>query len=197
VVALIAALHASVQRLGWLAPPAFVAATVLALMLLVVPAWVCTLLAGALFGPVLGTIAALIGITAGASAVFAMARAGLVGLRPAKSGLAARVAAELRQGAVPYVIALRLVPVFPFTLINLVAGAAGMAPLRFALGTFIGVIPSTLIYASLGDALIDLAQRGETFDAGLLQRPPVLVPLLALAALAVSPVLLRRRSRRE
>jgi uncharacterized membrane protein YdjX (TVP38/TMEM64 family) len=191
------ALRAALLAWAWLAPPAFIAATALALMVLVVPAWFCTLAAGVLFGTALGAVYALLGVTLGAMAVFGMARAGLVGLK-LDGDLAARVAAELRAGALLYVVAFRLVPVFPFTLVNVVAAAAGVPLHRFALGTLIGIIPSTLIYASFGDLLIDLARRGEALDIDLVRRPRFVLPLLALALLAVSPMLLRRfRSRRD
>ena len=57
------ALRAALLAWAWLAPPAFIAATALALMVLVVPAWFCTLAAGVLFGTALGAVYALLGVT--------------------------------------------------------------------------------------------------------------------------------------
>jgi len=187
-------LRALAQHWGALGLGAFVLADAAALSALVVPAWFCTLIAGLLFGPWVGATAALAGTVAGASAVFAMARAGF-----AKRGtvLPPRWAARLQTHALVSLIALRLLPVVPFTLVNIAAGLAGVGAGRFALGTAIGILPSVVIYARLGDALLAGGGAGERPGTGLLLRPDILLPLLALALLAVVPALLGRLGRRR
>ena len=85
-----------------------------------------TLTAGFLFGPWLGAIYALVGATLGATVVFLAARSGLYGLAARAGPRGRRLEAGFRADAFNYLLVLRLIPVFPFWLVNLVAGLAGM-----------------------------------------------------------------------
>jgi uncharacterized membrane protein YdjX (TVP38/TMEM64 family) len=151
-----------------------------------------TIAGGFLFGRWFGTLYAIVGATAGASLFFLAARAGLARLAAAALPQAARLQAGFRRNAFSYLLMLRLVPLFPFWLVNLVAGAAGLRLGVYVLGTFLGIIPATFVYASLGSGLGTLlAQRREP-DLAIVFRPGVLLPLIGLALLALLPVLYRR-----
>src|SRR5438876_9179018 len=91
-----------------------------------------TLASGFLFGPWAGTAYALIGATLGAIVVFLAARAGLAGL--AAGPWVRRFEAGFRRNGLNYLLVLRLIPIVPFWLINLVAGAAGLRLWVFVLG---------------------------------------------------------------
>jgi uncharacterized membrane protein YdjX (TVP38/TMEM64 family) len=185
-------LHETADRWELTAPILFIAANAAMLMALVVPAWFCTIVAGLLFGRWLGTTYALVGTTFGAVGVFLIARAGLSGLTERTGTRAAAVAAGFRSNAFSYMVVLRLVPLFPFTLVN-IAAALGRLPLRiYVLGTLVGILPSVLIYASLGDLLMDLARQDQLPDTNLLRQPKFLLPLLGLAVLALLPPLVAR-----
>ena len=80
---------------------------------------------------------------------------------------------------------LRLVPLFPFWLVNLVAGAVGLRLWVYLVGTFIGIIPGTFIYASLGRGLGTLVAAGRSPGLAILRQPGVLLPILGLAALSL------------
>jgi uncharacterized membrane protein YdjX (TVP38/TMEM64 family) len=148
-----------------------------------------TLAGGFLFGPWLGTAYALIGATTGATVVFLAARAGLAGLAARAGPWVRRFEAGFRRNGLNYLLVLRLIPIVPFWLINLVAGAAGLRVWVFVFGTFFGMIPVSFIYASLGNGLGTLAEEG--WPPNLL-RPSVLLPILGLAALALLPLIFRR-----
>ncbi len=148
-----------------------------------------TLAGGFLFGPWLGSAYALIGATTGATVVFLAARAGLAGLAARAGPRVRRFEAGFRRNGLNYLLVLRLIPIVPFWLINLVAGAAGLRLWVFVLGTFFGMIPVSFIYASLGNGLGTLAEEG--WPPNLL-RPSVLLPILGLAVLALLPVIYRR-----
>ena len=184
------------DAVGGLAPLLFIAVNIAVLMLLVVPSWFCTIVAGLLFGPWLGTLYALVGTTAGATTVFLMARSGLGGLADRAGPQVAGLGRALRGDAVPYVVFMRLVPVFPFALVNIVAGLAGLRLRAFVIGTAIGIVPSVVIYANIGDLLMDLTERGTLPDTDLLREPRLLLPLLGLAVLALLPIVVRRWRRR-
>ena len=154
--------------------------------------WLFTLAGGFLFGPWLGTAYALIGATTGATVVFLAARAGLAGLAARAGPWVRRFEAGFRRNPLNFLLVLRLIPIVPFWLLNLVAGAIGL-PLRvFVIGTLIGMVPVSFIYASLGNGLGTLAEEGRPPDPAILFRPSVFLPLLGLAALALLPVIFKR-----
>ena len=151
-----------------------------------------TIAGGFLFGRWLGALYSVIGATVGATLFFVAARAGLARLAAGAVPRAAQLQAGFQRNAFSYLLVLRLVPLFPFWLVNLVAGAAGL-PLRvYVLATFLGIIPVTFVYASLGSGLGAVLAQGREPDLAVVFRPGVLLPLLALAALALVPVLYRR-----
>ncbi|HEX3864395.1 MAG TPA: TVP38/TMEM64 family protein [Stellaceae bacterium] len=164
-----------------------------ALVALSVPGAVLgTLAAGFLFGPWLGTVCALIGATIGATIVFLAARAGLAGLLARAGPWLRRFEAGFRDNALSYLLVLRLVPVFPFWLVNLAAGIIGLPLWIYVIATFVGMIPGAFVYASLGNGIGALIEQGRTPDLSIILQPSVLLPIVGLAALALLPVIFKR-----
>jgi uncharacterized membrane protein YdjX (TVP38/TMEM64 family) len=181
-----------------LAAAAFVLAYAAATALSVPGASVLTLAGGLLFGAAPGAAYAVAGATLGAVGVFLAARSALGGsLRRRAGPWLDRFAAGFRDDAFSYLLVLRLVPLFPFWLVNLVPAFLGVRLGTFALATLVGIVPGTLVYASVGAGLGAVLDAGRTPDLGVLLRPQVLLPLLGLAALALVPVAYRRFGRRE
>jgi uncharacterized membrane protein YdjX (TVP38/TMEM64 family) len=159
-----------------------------------------TIAGGFLFGPWLGTAYTVIGATSGAAVVFLAARAGLAGLVARAGPWVRRLEDGFRRNGLYYLLVLRLIPIVPFWLVNLVAGAVGLPLSVFVLGTLIGIIPVTFIFASLGNSLGTLVDDGRAPDAAILYRPGVFLPILGLAVLALVPVVYqwwRARTGRE
>jgi uncharacterized membrane protein YdjX (TVP38/TMEM64 family) len=156
-------------------------------------ALVFTIAGGFLFGTVLGAALAVTGATLGATALFLVARTALgEGLRGRAGGALGRMAAGFRRDALSYLLVLRLVPLFPFFVVNLACAFLGV-PLRiYVLGTLIGIVPGSLVYASVGRGLGSVFDRGESFSAAGVLTPEVVGALLGLAALALVPVAYRR-----
>jgi uncharacterized membrane protein YdjX (TVP38/TMEM64 family) len=154
-----------------------------------------TLASGFLFGPWLGAIYALIGATLGASAVFLAARAGLAGLAERAGPRVQRLKSGFRENAFSYLLCLRLVPIFPFWLVNLVAGASGMQLSTYVAATFFGMIPGAFVYAGIGNGISALIASGQQPDHYMIFRPNILLPLIGLAALALLPVAYKSWSR--
>lgn len=159
---------------------------------------VLTLAGGFMFGTIPAACYIVTAATIGAVLVFLAARSALADLLRARVGpWFGRLADGFQRDAWSYMLILRLVPVFPFFVVNLVPAFLGV-PLRcFAVTTFFGIIPATFIYAAIGNGL------GETLAASdgprLSVAPSVWLGLVGLATLAAAPIawkwLQRRKSR--
>lgn len=153
--------------------------------------------AGALFGVPLGVAVVVLGASLGAALAFLLARAALGGWVARRAGpLLDRVRPILERDGFPALLAMRLMPVVPFWLINLASSLAGMRLLPFVLATFLGIAPAAFVYVSTGAGLGDAMASGVPLGPGVLLRPEVLLPLLGLALLALVPVAWRRLRRR-
>ena len=157
-----------------------------------------TLAGGFLFGPWEGGSLVVIGATLGATAIFLAARTALADFIQARVGPRIRAMEDgFRKNAFSYLMVLRLVPVFPFFLVNLAAGLLGVPLGTYVVATFVGIIPGTFVYAGLGNGLGQIFDSGATPDLGLIFKPAVLLPLLGLALLSLLPILWRRYAARR
>lgn len=153
-------------------------------------ALVMTLLGGFLFGIWLGSLLTVIGATVGSTLLFLAARTAFGDLLRARAGpTLQKMEAGFRKNALSYLLVLRLVPLFPFFLVNLAPALLGVPLATFIAATFIGIIPGTLVYSSVGAGLGAILKRGETPDLWIICRPEILGPLLGLALLALLPAL--------
>ncbi len=178
---------------GALAAAAYVGVYALAVAFSVPGATVLTLAGGFLFGTMAATAYAVAGATLGAIAVFLAARSALGGLLRAKAGpWVERLEGGFRANAFSYTLFLRLVPLFPFWLVNLVPAVLGVPLGTYALATLVGIVPGALVYASVGNGLGAVLDAGGRPDLGLVFAPKVLLPLLGLGALSLLPVLVKR-----
>ena len=183
---------------GLLAALAFIGIYTVVTALSLPAASIVTLVGGFLFGTVLGTIWAVIGATIGAIAVFLAARSAFSALLRSKAGSAlARLEAGFKRDAFSYLMFLRLVPVFPFWLVNLAAAFLGVNLRTYAVATFFGIIPGTTVFSAVGAGLGSVFEKGEKPDLGIIFSPPILLPILALAALSLAPILYRRFKERR
>ena len=157
-----------------------------------------TIVGGVLFGAWFGAGYSVFAATIGATIVFVAARAGFAGLLTDAGPQLRRLEAGFHKHPLNYLLVLRLVPAFPFWLVNLVAGATGMRLPTYLLGTFFGMMPAAFVYASLGSGLGSVIAEGRRPDFHVLSRPQILLPIVGLALLALMPVFLRRwREARE
>jgi uncharacterized membrane protein YdjX (TVP38/TMEM64 family) len=133
--------------------------------------------------------------------LFLAVRAGLgdgVAARIARGGGAvARLQAGLQANPWSALLTMRLLPVVPFFVANVLPALAGVRLWPHAVTTFAGIFPGALVFTSVGAGLGAVLDRGETPDLGVIFSPPVLLPLLGLAALSAAPMVVRalRRDR--
>jgi uncharacterized membrane protein YdjX (TVP38/TMEM64 family) len=168
-----------------------------------------TMSGGILFGTLLGGLAALVSATIGATIIFLIASSACGGSLFRRAGpLAAKIADGICADAFSYLLFLRLVPAFPFFLVNLAAALVGVKLRTFVIATAIGIIPATFVYAFFGDGLDSVLAAQDAayqncvasgaadcrlhFDLATLATPRLIAALAALGAIALVPVAVRR-----
>lgn len=151
---------------------------------------VMSMTGGFLFGWIAGIFYILIGATIGATVLFLAAKTALGdALRNRTKGAIRKLEDGFRENAFNYLLFLRLVPALPFWIVNLVPAFLGVSLRTYVLATFIGIIPGAAVYSSIGNGLGAVFDEGGTPDLGLIFNPQILIPIIALAVLALVPVL--------
>lgn len=152
-----------------------------------------TLIGGFLFGAVAGTAYVVGGATLGAALLFLAARSAVgTGLRDRAGPWLGKLEDGFRRNAFSYLLFLRLIPVFPFFVVNLVPALLGMRLLPYLAATLIGILPASAIYVYAGVGLGSVFDRGETFSLSGILTPEMTAALIGLAFLALLPVLVGR-----
>jgi len=174
---------------------AFVAVYALIVAFSLPGATMATLTGGFLFGVFPGVLYNVVAATMGAVALFVAVRAGAghetAARIAARGGAAARLQAALKDNEWSVLFLMRLVPAVPFFLANLIPAFVGVRTDRFVITTFLGIIPGTLVFTSVGAGLGEVFARGETPDLSILFTPAVMGPILGLAALSALPILVK------
>ena len=154
---------------------------------------VMTILGGFLFGPWLGGTLSVVGATVGATAVFLAARYAIADFLKAKLGSSMlKMEKGFNETPLNYLLFLRLIPLFPFWLVNLIPALLHVPIKIYIFGTAIGIIPGTLIYSLLGDGLGALLAAGQDINLGLIFELRFLLPVCGLGVLVLMPVLYKK-----
>ena len=192
---------------------AYMALYVVAVALSLPGAAFLTVVGGFLFGVAVGASAAAIGATVGATLIFLIARTALgEPLLRRAGGRVNQLAEGFRNDAFNYLLFLRLVPAFPFFLVNLVAAFAGVRFGSFVAATIIGIIPAALVFAMAGTGLDSVIAAQNTayqqciaghgseshasdcrmvFDPMDILTPQLIAAFIALGLLALMPVVVK------
>jgi uncharacterized membrane protein YdjX (TVP38/TMEM64 family) len=184
------ALQDWVQRAGAAAPIAFMLLYALATVFFL-PGSVLTLAGGALFGPILGTLLNLTGATIGATLAFLISRYLASDWVTRKTGgkLSALINGVEAEGW-RFVAFVRLVPLFPFNLLNYALGLTRIKLSHYVLASYLFMFPGAIAYTYLGYAGRETLGGGED----LIQK--ALLALALLAVIAFIPRLVARMRRR-
>ena len=159
-------------------------------------ATILTLTGGFLFGTFPGVLFNVTGASLGAVAIFLAARTGF-GARfsqriEGRGGAIGKLKDGLKENEWSYLFLMRLVPVVPFFVANLLPAFVGTSVWRFVVSTVFGIMPGALVYTSVGAGLGEVFAAGDRPDLGIVFEPYVLGPLLGLAALSALPILVKR-----
>lgn len=160
---------------------------------------VMTITGGFLFGQWLGTAYVIFAATIGATILFLAAKTALGDVLRAKAGpFLQRMEAGFQENALSYLLVLRLIPLFPFFIVNLVPAFLGVSLKVFVIATFVGIIPGSFVYATVGAGLGSIFDSGEEFSAGSILTPEIVTALVGLAVLAMLPVAYKKlRAKRD
>lgn len=179
----------------WESVSVYVVLYVLVVGLSLPGALVMTLGGGFLFGALEGAAAAVTGVSVGSVLMFLAAQTAVGdGLRDwlqRRSPLVEKLEREVRHHPFTTTLTLRLIPAAPICLVNLAAGFVRMPLAPYALATVIGVVPSTFLYASVGDGLDRLFDTVEPDALMSVIRSELALPALGLLCLAALPLALR------
>lgn len=154
---------------------------------------VLTVAGGLLFGIPAGVVLTVLGATAGAAIVFLVARSAAGDALRTKAGpFVSSMADGFRKDAFNYLLFLRLVPAFPFWVVNLAPALLGMRLMPYVLRTAIGIIPGTTVFSLFGASLGEVFDRGGEVSLKSVVSPTMIAAFVGLGLLSLLPIAIRR-----
>ncbi len=158
-------------------------------------ATIATLTGGFLFGTAFGTFFNVTGATIGAVLIFLAARNGFGEKLGAKlessDGAIKKIKDGIDENQWSMLFLIRLVPAVPFFVANLLPAFLEVSLHRYALSTFLGIIPGALVFTSVGAGLGEVFAAGETPNLGIIFEPHIIGPILGLCLLAALPIAIK------
>ncbi len=150
-------------------------------------------ISGYLFGLVWGTIFAVLGAGIGATLLFLAVNSALGDWLEQRAGPWVKGLEQgFQRNAFNYLLSLRLIPIVPFWVTNIVAALLNVKLQTFVVATFLGIIPETLLYIWMGSGLEHTFKSGQTLSLSLLFAPSNLIPLVVLGLLPLIPLVYKR-----
>lgn len=153
---------------------------------------------GFLFGSLLGSFWIVVGATVGATGIFLAAKTAFGDVLRAKAGpFLAKMEDGFKENAFSYMLVLRLVPLFPFFIVNLVPAFLGVNLRTYVVATFIGIIPGAFVFATVGAGLGSVFDANEEFSFSGILTPQVWAALIGLAVLSLLPIVHKKLKARK
>lgn len=152
-----------------------------------------TVAGGFLFGTVAGTVYVVAAATLGATIIFAVARSAVGdSLRRRAGPWLTRTEAGFRENAFSYLLVLRLVPLFPFFVVNLVPAFLGVSLRTYVIATLVGIVPGSFVFVSVGSGLGSVLDMAGDMSLGNVLTADIVAALIGLSLLSLLPVAYRR-----
>ena len=168
-----------------------------------------TISGGFLFGWFVGGLVTVVAATLGATVLFIIAATSVgEALRERAGPWLKKLEAGFKDNALSYLLFLRLVPAFPFWLVNIAPAFLGVSLRTYIIGTFVGIIPGTFVFAFLGPGLDSIiveqqekvatckasgqAVCEESFQLGSLITTEIILSFVALGVISLLPIALKR-----
>lgn len=152
-----------------------------------------TVSGGFLFGALFGAVFSVLGATTGATLLFLAARSAFGDVLRTRAGSGIDKMREgFQNNALNYLLFLRLVPVFPFFLVNLVPAFLNVRLPVYVFGTFIGIIPGSVVFTLVGSGLDEIFARGEDLSLSSVLSIEMILGFTGLGLLSLVPVIYKR-----
>ena len=152
-----------------------------------------SILGGFIFGVPLSTVYVVVGATIGATIIFLAARTAIGDLLKRKaSPFLAKMEAGFKKNTTSYLLFLRLLPLFPFWLVNIAAAFFNVKTRTYLWTTVLGIIPGAYVFTQAGRGLGAIFDSGKKFSVESIFNTEVKIALVVLALFALIPIFVKR-----
>ena len=200
-----AAMHEYVNNNFWVSASAYLGLYTIATALLFPAASLLTIAGGLVFGAMLATVVTDIGATLGATILFLTVRSSFGSFLSERAGpFLAKLSDGFKSNAFSYLLFLRLVPAFPFWLVNIAPAFFNVPVKTYVIATGIGILPGTFAYALLGEGLDSLIAAQEMANPGCAQAgtceidlsaavtPEIVAAIVGLIVVSILPIAIKK-----
>ena len=157
---------------------------------------IASLTGGFLFGLTFGTFLNVTAAATGATLIFLAAKNGfgnkLTQRIDASEGSIRKIRDGIKRDEISYLLLIRLIPIIPFAVANLVPALFGVSLRNFFFTTYIGIIPGGLVFTWLGSGLSDIFKQNQEPNFSIIFEIYVIGPILCLCLLSFLPIILKK-----
>ena len=157
---------------------------------------IASLTGGFLFGLAFGTFLNVTAAATGATLIFLAAKNGfgnkLTQRIDASEGSIRKIRDGIKKDEISYLFLIRLIPIIPFAVANLVPALFGVSLRNFFFTTYIGIIPGGLVFTWLGSGLSEIFKQNEEPNFSIIFEIYVIGPILCLCLLSFLPIILKK-----
>ncbi len=152
-----------------------------------------TVIGGFLFGQILGVTYVVVAATIGATILFLIAKTAIGDALEARMGpWMKKMELGFQENAFNYLLVMRLIPIFPFFVVNLVPAFLGVRLKTYFLATLLGIIPGTFVFVQIGAGLGSIFESGKEFTLAGALTTDIILALAGLAILSLLPILYKK-----
>ncbi len=152
-----------------------------------------TVIGGFLFGQIYGVTYVVVAATTGATILFLIAKTAIGDALEARMGpWMKKMEKGFQDNAFNYLLVMRLIPIFPFFVVNLVPAFLGVRLKTYFVATFLGIIPGTVVFVQIGAGLGSIFESGKEFTLAGALTMDIILALAGLAILSLLPILYKK-----
>ncbi len=157
-----------------------------------------TLTGGFLFGAMAGGLYTVVAATIGATAIFLIAKTSIGDALAAKTGKHIKAMQQgFSENELNYMFVLRLIPLFPFFIVNLAPAFLGVSLRAYLIATFFGIMPATFVLTLAGSGLGKVFEQGGTFSMSGILSTEMIAALIGLALLSLLPIAYKKYKQKQ
>ena len=157
---------------------------------------IASLTGGFFFGLAFGTFLNVTAAATGATLIFLAAKNGfgnkLTQRIDASEGSIRKIRDGIKRDEISYLFLIRLIPIIPFAVANLVPALFGVSLRNFFFTTYIGIIPGGLVFTWLGSGLSEIFKQNEEPNFSIIFEIYVIGPILCLCLISFLPIILKK-----